>query len=1319
MQLKFCFIIHVAMAAVPVRAKVAPARLAATVGRTRASRADAALGRLAAEHPEVEVATGSPADSGDSDEALDAMCKKRPNYYDERRSENIRIGRAVRLKFREKNLPTSCPVVSPDDVAVTYAERMNDHVVTVGEARAITFNRPLARSASAAAEMIKETYQRCAQVRTATLYRHSLHMKAAWENMLAANSRHASASMCIKWDETQQLVGIGSAALLPEGLVDTDWATAVLMNIITFGITMKHTALERPYRFYVPPMAMQRTTAECLWAAFCRACATGPWLRVSKTEFAFLMWYIFCADEACSNYRFYAACETRLESEGHGDYSLSVFLPCLLHILHRTLVPLLKHEDLLNQLFRAANVLRHSTYWVGLIQTICRKIGTDIVIVHEDNVDQARLTRIADTILRLTLCQGKALDDLPKPVQKLFHKILQHLRGDWTMKSLQYKCLLPRCTGGADCKQLAIQDTICMIAEAVFRRKVQIPAANKWFKCTPIIRLVLLGTSLHSIFGQIAPRDWRPPRGVNTEFANAAMGVGDAQDENWHAIFAWRVRKSFDFFSLPSTSSNLILLLRCIEFPQAVMRWLMLWESSTRRGLHLTQPLQPRTKSRLQVVLEFVELDSSPICIELARGWAALNDEAHWECYFAYTPLPRYEALREIWGEMLPTLARLHTRCFYYICSWPLRAVLFLSQKRDQREAAATAFSNLDECCTPRGIKALRKQVRDGVPADCFAPKVLKCMEEFAGSADLTNFDKEIDHAHIKELLKATKGRTPAFETTAEAYLGAAANYDHARMQPPQPRAARGRQRKTGKKRQRFCGWNAFVQANPPTCEKCHAAADIKSGNHLTGVSATWATMDDAARQPFETIAEAKKIETTYAEESITDDSVESGADIDFLGAGPDSDSMWGIGDRNGPLSSENMTRPLYTPQFHADVKKWRQELGAVVEHEPNALSSIRLTYDSPCEPTQCESTAEADTARTMRDRLMLAMPLQILDVFVVVAGVTTHAFMVAHRIGKPTKLSLLRLRRTNSTTDGHLIHGTNAPWHFEFRSREVAGHSCLDFDLDIVCLIAVAETCRQHAVDTVYARSISNVMPTSLATFTATHAGKLHVLTAPHLEDLRGLADDCPEKQLAHDLGLADLRELDDAPRAPDRRRRKPAAASTEEEADEGFLEYEEELRAEGLAELKLAELIKPPGASAQPGSAEDIALADADAELLPDPPAAYLKPLAVIDDAVYDGWLQTAGRYRYVVDPHPAALSHLPLGQFQTLLGQGYRAVMRCSLPGHEKCTRMRNWKMKHGELPSAVDRALVAWQLQGRTVKPIPGETLAQAHMKMPHY
>ena len=156
------------------------------------------------------------------------------------------------------------------------------------------------------------------------------------------------------------------------------------------------------------------------------------------------------------------------------------------------------------------------------------------------------------------------------------------------------------------------------------------------------------------------------------------------------------------------------------------MIWLMYCESSARRARQVCGGGQDReTKSREEVICELVELDSSPICKALAGGWAALNNDAYWSCYFAYMSLPGPAAIWEIWGEILPVLARLHTRCFYYICSWPLRAMVFLSKKSDQRGQAATAFSNRCACCTPRCIKALRAQVRDGVPADCFAPKVL------------------------------------------------------------------------------------------------------------------------------------------------------------------------------------------------------------------------------------------------------------------------------------------------------------------------------------------------------------------------------------------------------------------------------------------------------------------------------------------------------------------------------------------------------------------------------------------------------------------
>ena len=108
----------------------------------------------------------------------------------------------------------------------------------------------------------------------------------------------------------------------------------------------------------------------------------------------------------------------------------------------------------------------------------------------------------------------------------------------------------------------------------------------------------------------------------------------------------------------------------------------------------------------------------------------------------------------------------------------------------------------------------------------------------------------------------------------------------------------------------------------------------------------------------------------------------------------------------------------------------------------------------------------------------------------------------------------------------------------------------------------------------------------------------------------------------------------------------------------------------------------------------------------------------LAVIDNGAYDSWPQTAGKYKDVIRPCPGAANNLPMGQFEPLAGSTYRAVMRCELPGHEKCSRVRNWRIAK-ELLAAVDCALVALQLDGRTVKPKPGQTLAQAHTALPKH
>ena len=149
-------------------------------------------------------------------------------------------------KLVEHNLrPTSCPAGGlPDDVPVTCTVYTTDVPVTVAEARAITFGKILSVSGRAECRASELDIQRLKGVRFATLYRYCLHMNTALDNMLAANSRHACASMRFKWDETQQVVRVGAEVFVPEaGRDQVSFSAPTAMHVMTFGIFLKHTAL--------------------------------------------------------------------------------------------------------------------------------------------------------------------------------------------------------------------------------------------------------------------------------------------------------------------------------------------------------------------------------------------------------------------------------------------------------------------------------------------------------------------------------------------------------------------------------------------------------------------------------------------------------------------------------------------------------------------------------------------------------------------------------------------------------------------------------------------------------------------------------------------------------------------------------------------------------------------------------------------------------------------------------------------------------------------------------------------------------------------
>lgn len=195
-----------------------------------------------------------------------------------------------------------------------------------------------------------------------------------------------------------------------------------------------------------------------LSVSFRQARSTCPWLSIPSAESACFGWFIVAADEASATKRFFAVCESRLAKERCEDHSLTVFLPCFLHILHRTVVPLLKSGNLLNDLFRAANVLIHYPYIAELIQSIRRTINGSMVVVHGDNFDQQRHTCIAREILRLTLLESKTLDDFNscRQLVELHDRVIQSFSGDWTTTTLQYRCRRHGCTHDAYCRRLGV-----------------------------------------------------------------------------------------------------------------------------------------------------------------------------------------------------------------------------------------------------------------------------------------------------------------------------------------------------------------------------------------------------------------------------------------------------------------------------------------------------------------------------------------------------------------------------------------------------------------------------------------------------------------------------------------------------------------------------------------------------------------------------------------------------------------------------------------------------------------------------------------------
>ena len=110
---------------------------------------------------------------------------------------------------------------------------------------------------------------------------------------------------------------------------------------------------------------------------------------------------VFAADEHSANYRVYAqAVQAAADLRPH---VLVYFSPCILHILHRSVIPSLKYGNYINELYRAAHVMRVSSYWLTLVETAMMVIEKTLVVVHNSPPPDRVQRLVTEQILRLGL----------------------------------------------------------------------------------------------------------------------------------------------------------------------------------------------------------------------------------------------------------------------------------------------------------------------------------------------------------------------------------------------------------------------------------------------------------------------------------------------------------------------------------------------------------------------------------------------------------------------------------------------------------------------------------------------------------------------------------------------------------------------------------------------------------------------------------------------------------------------------------------------------------------------------------------------------
>jgi hypothetical protein len=338
---------------------------------------------------------------------------------------------------------------------------------------------------------------------------------------------------------------------------------------------------------------------------------------------------------------------------------------CFIHILHRSVVPILRSHNINKDIYRAAHVLQVSSYWMSLIRSVRNTITSQIVVLH-NLVRNPHHHAVAEQILRLTYCDGLPDEYLSRRRLRFMDHVLTSLPGDWTSSTIHYFCS-GDCASPAACRAAAV-DAICkIVVRLLFSRKVQIPSLSRWWKFCPTARRILLGLSCHALWQQACPLTRQGQDGGAVE--------GDANanaDDFWGKLHSFRVRKTFEFFHQAPTVPVLLIIHIALAPTHRVMAWVMnrdavleSFSKSTRRAFNGVLPAGEgdRVKpTRPEVVLEFVDPATSPIVHALGMCSDLLLDarrDVNWVAVWAFSRAGDNRTIEDIWNAVLPSAARL------------------------------------------------------------------------------------------------------------------------------------------------------------------------------------------------------------------------------------------------------------------------------------------------------------------------------------------------------------------------------------------------------------------------------------------------------------------------------------------------------------------------------------------------------------------------------------------------------------------------------------------------------------------------------------